>query len=65
MAAQKCKKEKKKLLVKIFCIFEFLLTHNPTKSTFNSLDSSRTYGGPLENPKTGVSRELFLPKKMI
>ena len=30
MAAQKRKKKKKKLLAEIFCIYEHLLTQNPT-----------------------------------
>ena len=30
MAAQKCKKKKKKMLAEIFCIFECLLNQKPT-----------------------------------
>ena len=43
------------------CIFECLLTQNPTNKAVNSLDSSRTYGWVLENPAARGSRELFLP----
>ena len=59
MVAQK---QKKKSLAEIFCIFECLLTRNPTnQKALNSLDSSRPCGRLLENQKTGSSRELFLP----
>ena len=44
----------KTLLAEFFCIFEHLLTQNPTNQ--GSLDSSRTCGRLLENPKTESSR---------
>ena len=58
MASQK---HTKKMLAEIFCIFECLLTQNPILA-LNFLDSSRSYGRLLENPKLGASRKLFLPQ---
>ena len=49
-------------MAEIFCIFECLLTQNPTKKVLNSIDSSRSYGRLSENPKTGASMELLLPE---
>ena len=59
MAAQK--RKKKKLLAEIFCIFECLLTQNPTNQIHNSLDSSRPFERPSENKKIGALEKLFLP----
>ena len=56
MAAQR----RKRIVVRNFCIFEPLLTLNPTNKIHNSLDSSRPYGRLLKIRKTGGSRELFL-----
>ena len=53
MAAQKCKKE-----FLAFLNVYYLKTH--LIKALYSLDSSRSYGRLLENPKTGASRELFL-----
>ena len=54
------KMHKKTLLAEVFCIFQHLLTQNPTNQ--GSLDTSRTYERLLENPKTEGSRELFQPE---
>ena len=59
MVAQKWKK--KNLLAKIFCIFQHLLTQNPTNQG-SSLSWSFQTIWLLENPKTEGSRELFLPE---
>ena len=56
----KKKKKKKKNLAEIFGIFECLLPQTHLMKTLYSLDSSRSYGRVLENPKTGASRNLFL-----
>ena len=53
MAAQKCKK---KSFTEIFRTFECLI------KVLKSLDSSRSYGRPLEKKKGGTSRDLFLPE---
>ena len=58
MAAQR----RERIVVRNFCIFEPLLTLNPTNKIHNSLDSSRPYGRLLKIRKTGSSRELFLPE---
>ena len=55
MAAQK----RKKIVGRNLLYFECLLTENPTN--LNSLDPSRSNGRLYQNPKTGASRELFLP----
>ena len=52
---------KKKLLAEIFCIFECLLTQNPTNQG-SQVYSSRSYGRLLENQKEGGSRDIFLPE---
>ena len=52
----------KKFLAGMFCIFECLLLLCPLIKALNSLDSSRTCGRLLENPKTGGFRELFRPE---
>ena len=49
-------------MAEIFCIFECLLTKNPTKKALNSIDSSKLYGRLLENPNSGASMKLFLPE---
>ena len=47
-------------MAEIFGIFECLLPQTHLMKTLYSLDSSRSYGRVLENPKTGASRNLFL-----
>ena len=63
MAAQKCKKTKKKKFGRNF--FAFLnpyCTKTHLIKALNSLDSSRRNGKSSQNLKTGGFRKLFLPK---
>ena len=60
-AAQKIKKK----IVGRLLFFRFLNAYELKTQlikAFNSHDSSRPYQRLLENPKTGGSRELFLPE---
>ena len=57
MAAQK---HIKKIRQKFFGIFECLLLQNHLIKALFSLDSSKSYGRLLQNPKTLASRDLFL-----
>ena len=59
MAAQK---HTKKFRQKFFAFLNAYYPKAQLIKALNSLDSSRTYGRLLENPKTGGSRELFLPE---
>ena len=66
MVAQKCQK-RKTMLAETLCIFQHLLTQNPTchgspLSWFFQTILKNLIERLLENPKTEVSRELFLPK---
>ena len=59
MATQK---RNKKFSTEIVGIFECLLPRNPSYQSSLLFDFSRSYGRLLDNPKTGASRDLFLPE---
>ena len=56
------KNTKNNLLAEIFYIFDCHYPKTHPIKPLSSLDSSRTYGRPLENQKAGGSRELFMPE---
>ena len=47
---------------KLFAFLNIYLYKTQLIKALNSLDSSRPYKRLLENPKTGGSRDLFLPE---
>ena len=51
-----------KLLAEILCIFECLLTQNPTNQGSKLSKFFQILWKLLENPNTGASMELFLPE---
>ena len=59
MAAQKCNKHFRQKILAFLDVYYFQ-TH--LIKALYTLDSSRSYGRLLENLKTGVSRDLFLPE---
>ena len=59
MAAQK---RKKKIRQKFLAFLNVYYPKTHLIKALYSLDSSRSYGRLLENPKTGASRDLFLPE---
>ena len=57
---------KKKNWQKFLASFECLLSQHPSnQKALYSLDSCKSYGRLLENPKTGASRDLFLSKVIL
>ena len=54
--------QKKKLWKEFFVFLNVYCPKTHLIKALYSLDSSRSYGRLLENPKTGASRDLFLPE---
>ena len=54
--------KKKKLWKEFFVFLNVYCPKTHLIKALYSLDSSRSYGRLLENPKTGASRDLFLPE---
>ena len=55
-------KRKKIFRQKFLAFLNFYYPKTHLVKALCSLDSSRSYGRLLENPKTGGSRDLFLPE---